>query len=181
MAEKIITPRPELLAARLAQREPKMTLERLSGLTEISVAQLQRFGTGEREPRIGEAIKLAIALERRFEELFPDVYYGGLDTELAALMRRLQNSTSPATRAKVTKMIKVMLDDPSSDVGASQPQRSESGALGIPDKLRRPLTDAVRLGLKISREHPDRQLEPEKASHPQEPPKPADHKAQKKI
>lgn len=181
MAEKIITPRPELLAARLAQREPKMTLERLSGLTEISVAQLQRFGTGEREPRIGEAIKLAIALERRFEELFPDVYYGGLDTELAALMRRLQNSTSPATRAKVTKMIKVMLDEPNANEVAAQPLRSETGALGIPDNLRKPVTDAVRLALKLAREHPDRQLEPGKTSPPQEPPKPEGHKAQKKF
>lgn len=50
-----------------------MTLEKLSALVNISASQLSRFETGQREPRIEEAKKIAKALKENVSAVFPEL------------------------------------------------------------------------------------------------------------
>lgn len=60
---------PELKRRR---KELKLSLEKLANLVELSTSQIQRFETGERQPRLIDLQNLARALECRVEDLTGD-------------------------------------------------------------------------------------------------------------
>lgn len=61
-----------------AIRQPLMSLEKLSEATGISVSQLSRFESGEREPRLSEAARISTALSVDVLELFPELLEGAV-------------------------------------------------------------------------------------------------------